>query len=383
MLGRNHIMNRNFLKILRFSKIYGVSRTLVKICGRVRRGIYWKPFCKKRDILGIVGCGQFGFSTIAYFAMRNKFGFASCFDTDREQSEGFAKFFRVGKIAGSFEELLDNKEVSKLFIASNHFSHTEYACIALEKGLDVHLEKPISVTFDQLKKLIEAKENSEGSLAVGYNRPYSEAVVYIRKKISGNLKPISLNCFIAGHLIDSGHWYRIPREGTRICGNVGHWLDLAVHLFNVREVIPNIYNVTISYSNPETDPDDNLSISFSTDFGDIVNIMLTARSEPFEGINETINLQSGTIIAKIDDYRSMQYWNDSEYKKFKYRPKDVGHEGAIMQILSDDPGREWREIEISTILMLSIKEMVLKKETCHTIDIRKIFKDLERDSLTH
>ncbi len=45
----------------------------------------------------------------------------------------------------------------------------------------------------------------------------------------------------------------------------------------------------------------------------------------------------------------------------KYWPKDVGHNQAITQPFSSVK-RDWREVELSTLLMLFIKDMVMAGE---------------------
>ena len=112
------------------------------------------------------------------------------------------------------------------------------------------------------------------------------------------------------------HWYRLPEEGTRICGNVGHWLDLAVYLLEL-DTLADFWSISLSYSNNHA-RDDDFSISMTSDMGDLVVIVLTSRSEPFEGINETINFQKGDIVAKIDDFRLMSLWQNTHCRKYRY-----------------------------------------------------------------
>ena len=104
-----------------------------------------------------------------------------------------------------------------------------------------------------------------------------------------------------------------------------------------------------------------IAISLTSERGDLVNIVLTARSEPFEGINETINFQQGDVIAKIDDFRSMTVWKGPSVRRFNYWPKDVGHNLAIIQPFSGIY-RDWEEVEMSTLLMLFIADMVVNAE---------------------
>jgi predicted dehydrogenase len=205
------------------------------------------------------------------------------------------------------------------------------------------------------------KVNKDGNkLYVGYNRPFSKAIFELNKHISGLLLPITLNCFVIGHFIQKNHWYRNPIEGTRICGNVGHWIDLSINIMNTRGKIPDKFLINISYSNLD-EIDDNISITMTTDYNDLINIIISSRSEPFEGINESIQFQSGNVIAKIDDFRRIDIWDKSNKSTFKFSPKDVGHFLAINQPFNNLK-RDFLEIEISTILMLEIKDMVLKLE---------------------
>jgi predicted dehydrogenase len=234
----------------------------------------------------------------------------------------------------------------------------------LNKNIDVYCEKPIAVNFNQFDDLIHAIKNSSSSFFAGYNRPYSKAIQTLKTFFnnSGNLNgKFSINCFVSAHDIPSDHWYRNPEEGTRICGNVGHWIDLTVHMLNWRGYIPQNYDVQIMYSNTR-EPDDNISISITTELGDLATIFITARSEPFEGINETINFQYGKIISKVDDFRNISIWYDDKFYKKRFFPKDVGHKRSVMQPFSKE-NRDLNEVIASTEIMLHITEMVKKLES--------------------
>ncbi len=122
--------------------------------------------------------------------------------------------------------------------------------------------------------------------------------------------------------------------------------------------IPDRWQIVLTYSD-QTARDDNLAITLVSDRGDLVAIVIASRTEPFEGINETINLQCGELIAKIDDFRTMDVWRRQSHSRFHYNPKDAGHDLAILQPFSEEK-RDWREIELSTCLMLFIAEMVVE-----------------------
>jgi len=367
----------NIKKIFRFLSIYGLSRTIFKALGRKRLAI---PLTFKRypsPDIAIIGCGQFGFATIGYFITR-KFGrrFLWCFDKDQEASNGFGSAFKVPISGGSVAQLLLNPDVKIVYIASNHHSHSDYAIASLKAGKDVYVEKPIAVTHDQLYRLCYAVELYGRSIYAGYNRPFSGAVRFLHSRLEGKVEGgVSLNCFVSGHKIDSDHWYRDPKEGTRICGNAGHWIDLFVHMMGWR-CQPDQFHVTLLSANPK-EPDDNFSLSISTDQGDIFSLMLSARSEPFEGINETINFQQGSVFCKIDDFRKLSLWNNDNFVKKTFWPKDVGHKHAILQPFQTHITRDWDEVVRSTLLMLHVTEMVRNEVTESTFSMTAMMNQLK------
>src|SRR5690606_9407517 len=129
-----------------------------------------------------------------------------------------------------------------------------------------------------------------------------------------------------------------------------HWREL-----------PDGWRISLTWSDAAA-RDDDMTISLASENGDLVNILLTARNEPFEGINETINLQWDDVIAKIDDFRAMTVWKGEIIKKSRYWPKDVGHKRAVLQPFAQEK-RPWAEVELSSLLMLRIAEMVRSAQT--------------------
>jgi predicted dehydrogenase len=341
-------------KLLRFVAIYGPGRTLYKAAGRLRFALpSWQPRRFAPDI-GFIGCGQFAFATIGYFVQRRVL---ACYDPDLAARDSLARALDVRHAAPSADALLATPGLRTVYIASNHASHAGYAARALALGLDTYVEKPIAVSREQLVPLLAAARASKARLWAGYNRPFSGAVRELRRRI--RIDPaggFSLHCFVAGHVLAPDHWYRRPEEGTRICGNVGHWLDLFVHLLAWRG-LPSTLDIALAWADDD-ERDDNLAVSITTDRHDLCSIMLTSRTEPFEGIHESIAVQHGDATARIDDFRALTLWQGERLLKRRYWPKDVGHAAALMQPFDDAPARDWREVEASTLVMLRIAQMV-------------------------
>jgi predicted dehydrogenase len=345
-------------KLLRFMFIYGPRRSFFKVAGRTRLGRAWMlgiwPWPRNRNI-GVIGCGQFAFATIGYvIATRLGNRFASSYDQDARAAATFARFYGCTPMRTA-ADLIADPLVQTVYVASTHSTHAEYAIAALRAGKSVYVEKPVAVSRQQLCALLEAEQSSRRRLFAGYNRPFSAAIQELKTYCTGVEGPLTLCCVIVGHMIPTGHWYRDPGEGTRICGNVGHWLDLMVHIMSWRW-LPCDWRIVCEWSDPSV-RDDNLAITLSSNEGDLVNIVITSRSDPYEGVTEMIVLQWGAVLATIDDFRRMTLRKGSWVVQRRYWPKDVGHAAAIMQPFGGLE-RALQEVEASTLLMLSIAEMV-------------------------
>ncbi|MBB4200283.1 putative dehydrogenase [Rhodoblastus sphagnicola] len=344
-------------KFWRFVTIYGPRRALFKAAGRLRGGRAWWLGARRgvaRDI-GVIGCGQFAFASIGY-AIATRFGlrFGAAFDPDRRAVASFASFFQA-EACDSADEVIGAAGVRVVYIASNHASHADYAIAALAAGHDVYCEKPLAVTQESFAALMAARARARGRLFAGYNRPFSAAIAELRAHCRDIHGPLTLACIVQGHVLGPDHWYRRPEEGTRICGNVGHWLDLMVHV-RAWNGLPTRWRIDCAWSDDRV-RDDDLTVTLTSAAGDLVTITLTARAEPFEGIAETIVLQWGEIAATIDDFRAMTLHVGKRRIRRRYWPKDVGHVAALLQPFRHD-ARDFREVELSTRLMLAITDMV-------------------------
>ena len=109
-----------FYKVVRYFKIYGLQRTLIKVFGRKRINFgLWYFFAFPNYIrtgkkVGIIGCGHHAFSSIAFFLTK----YTNCkiiwaFDTDIKAAKSFSSFYKVPKI---LEKATPHPDDKPLFI---------------------------------------------------------------------------------------------------------------------------------------------------------------------------------------------------------------------------------------------------------------------------
>ena len=95
---------------------------------------------------------------------------------------GEAKFFT------DYKEMLDTVELDAVSVCTYNCTHAECAIAALDKGLNVLLEKPFTVTLDEAIEVMKAEKRNGKFVSVGF-QPRFDANMQMIKKIvqSGEL----------------------------------------------------------------------------------------------------------------------------------------------------------------------------------------------------
>jgi predicted dehydrogenase len=88
-------------------------------------------------------------------------------DADLERARRFARDQRIPRAYRSFDEVLADREVNTVDIATPTYLHGEMARQAAEAGMHVHCEKPFCCTLGEGRRAAEAVERSGVKLVVG------------------------------------------------------------------------------------------------------------------------------------------------------------------------------------------------------------------------
>jgi predicted dehydrogenase len=125
------------------------------------------------------------------------------------------------------EEILKDKEINAVVIATRHNLHAELTMRALASGKHVFVEKPLATNEEELARLVEVANNSDKLVMVGFNRRFAPLVVEAKKAFAGHAGPLSMIYRINAGAIPSDHWTQDPEEGGgRVIGEVCHFVDL-------------------------------------------------------------------------------------------------------------------------------------------------------------
>lgn len=85
------------------------------------------------------------------------------------------------------EDLINDADVELVDIATRSADHCKHAIMALKAGKHVVLEKPITLNYDEAKKLLAAAKKAKGQLFIRHNRRFEPTFVHIREIIKSGI----------------------------------------------------------------------------------------------------------------------------------------------------------------------------------------------------
>ena len=367
-------------KALRYVRLYGLGRTLVKVRGQYHMraaqefgGARWvNPRCGDSDnarrCVAIIGCGNYAYSNIAHYLAKADPKFLRCtYDHTKRRAVSVCGAYGGGFAVADWHEIVADPLVRIVFIASNHASHAEYAIACIEAGKHVHIEKPHVVNDDQLERLLDAmRRHPESKVFLGFNRPRSPLFRKLREFLDRQTGPLMINWFIAGHEIPPGHWYFKEQEGGRVLGNLCHWTDLTLHLVGFERAFP----CTIVPATPAGAQSD---FVVSVIFADrsCASITFSAKGHTFEGVRELLNVHRGDLLGSLSDFESLTVDVVEKKRKVRLLHRDHGHRANILHSfggLAPDgpPGEAARYIETTARFFLAIRRAI---DTGRTIEL--------------
>lgn len=156
--------------------------------------------------IGIVGCGNISSS---YLATANAFPVleaVACCDLYPERAADRAREFGVGR-ACSMEELLNDPEIDIVVNLTTPQAHAEVCLAAIEAGKHVYTEKPLSVSRDDGRRVLEAASRRGVRVGSAPGTFLGAGLQTCRKLIDEGAigRPIACSAFMMSHGHESWH----------------------------------------------------------------------------------------------------------------------------------------------------------------------------------
>jgi predicted dehydrogenase len=155
--------------------------------------------------VGFIGLGNRGSQLLNLFMAHKDVEIAALCDvyqpyTMRDRSKVNKTWLASGKVPqmgetfptkvkqySDFRQLLENKDIDAVCIATPDHWHAIQTIAALHAGKDVYVEKPLTITLHEGRKMVEAEAQTDRIVQVGLNRRGSSIYQELSKQIQKGL----------------------------------------------------------------------------------------------------------------------------------------------------------------------------------------------------
>jgi predicted dehydrogenase len=137
--------------------------------------------------IGIIGYGYWGPNLVRNFSLNEYCTVKSVADKSVERLHVLKKSYPNVEILTDADDVIADKEIDAVIIATPVFTHFNLALKALKNGKHVLIEKPMTATVKEAAELIEVAENMGLVLMVDHTFLYTGAVQKIKSIIDDGL----------------------------------------------------------------------------------------------------------------------------------------------------------------------------------------------------
>lgn len=147
----------------------------------------------KKIRVGIIGTGWIAEAHIQTYKEMPDVEVLAGADLVDGKAEAFFKKWEVDgvRVYHDHKSMLDNEELDAVSICTYNSTHAECTIYALDKGVNVILEKPMCVTLDEAVEIMRAEKRSGKILSIGFQPRFDPNMQMIKKIVeSGELGDI-------------------------------------------------------------------------------------------------------------------------------------------------------------------------------------------------
>ena len=184
--------------------------------------------------LAIVGCGDIARFTALVSRLVPQVRLAACCDVNAERAGNFTKRHRIPQTYIDYAEMLEKASLDAVYLAVPHNLHYEMIMSAVEAGKPVFVEKPITRTLEEAKKLVEMVGGQK--VGVNYQYRYDSGCYALGRAVQagalGKIHSIRIN--IPWHrtqsYFDSADWHKTIAQagGGTLITQASHFMDVAL-----------------------------------------------------------------------------------------------------------------------------------------------------------
>jgi predicted dehydrogenase/threonine dehydrogenase-like Zn-dependent dehydrogenase len=274
----------------------------------------------------LVGAGAFGTSVLVpqMRKRRDRFFLRAVVSRNASQGGNFAREHQVEILTSDLEQVLADKSIDLVVIATRHHEHAGQVVRALESGKHVFVEKPLALTWGELDRIAAVYSGLDQApmLLVGFNRRFSPALTMIGSLIEGRRAPVVVEYRLNAGYIPPDHWVHGPQGGGRNIGEACHMYD--VFRFLAGAQVRSIRATSIDPGGLPHHRNENFSATIGYDNGGLAHLLYTSLG-PKTGLGkERIEVFCDGETYVVDDFKRLIKGSDGSVL-WQGHDADKGH----------------------------------------------------------
>lgn len=174
--------------------------------------------------LGVIGAGNYAQGVLLpHFKANSDVTLRTVCTATGVKAEKAKEKFGFDNATTNWRDLLADKAVNAVVIATRHDLHAQIVCESLRVGKAVFCEKPLCLRGAELEEIIRTiNDTGNTRLMVGFNRRFASFAPKVRELAT----PLVMRYRVSVQPLPADHWINDPDTGGgRILGEVCHFID--------------------------------------------------------------------------------------------------------------------------------------------------------------
>jgi predicted dehydrogenase/threonine dehydrogenase-like Zn-dependent dehydrogenase len=274
--------------------------------------------------IGFIGAGSFAQKFLIPYA-RAHGELLALADSRGMTAKSVGEKYKFHSFSADSQDVISNKAINAVFIATRHNSHGDLVVAALEAGKNVYVEKPLTIFESDLSRIADAcRRNPDRRLQVGFNRRFAPLARQAKELFRGLSEPLVINYRINAGFIPKDHWIQTDEGGGRILGEVCHFVDFLQFITGADPKA--VFAECIASQNSKMYNQDNIAVTIRFSDGSIGLITYLACGDKILA-KERVEIFGGGNSFIINDFQTADVYHGGRYKRIKKPGK--GHKEEV------------------------------------------------------
>ena len=328
--------------------------------------------------IGFIGAGNFASRTLIPLFAKTKAELIGIASNSGVNATKVVKKFSFACNTTDDKELLTNKNINTIVVATQHNTHAELTMSALKAGKHVFVEKPLALNREELNSIQETYEKHRKQvLMVGFNRRFAPLTTKIKELLSERASPLTMSITVNPGAIPANTWIQDPSKGGgRILGEACHFIDFLSFICGAP--IVSVYASSVG-SAADGICNDKASIHLNFADGSIGTVHYFANGH--KNISkERLEIFSDGRVLLLNNFYHLDTFGFKKFKKLYHKKQDKGYKNEIQAFLSAISGQGPAPIPFSELYNVSLATIsaVESQNSGRVIEVAPLEQQAER-----